>query len=161
LILTDVAFVVVHDKVADEPLVMLVGLMARVTVGVEVDCEFEVEPPPPPLPQPARAAMIILIATTLAVFMTAPSSFEVFMTVDLLPSHTIFLLESHGCSKLTISKLYLLIFQFCGLFISLLNLYTRPPGSISLKVLKAHHKVNAVGLRRRTCRSSMKMKAAG
>jgi hypothetical protein len=33
LILTDVAFVVVHDKVADEPLVMLVGLTARVTVG--------------------------------------------------------------------------------------------------------------------------------
>jgi hypothetical protein len=33
LILTDVAFVVVHDKVADEPLATLVGLAVRVTVG--------------------------------------------------------------------------------------------------------------------------------
>jgi hypothetical protein len=78
LILTDVAFVDVHDKVADEPLMMLVGVAARVTVGNG----FEVEPPPPPLPQPARAAMTILIATTLAVFMTAPSSFKFLMTVD-------------------------------------------------------------------------------
>jgi hypothetical protein len=38
LILTDVAFVVVHDKVADEPLVMLVGPAERVTNGVEFDC---------------------------------------------------------------------------------------------------------------------------
>jgi hypothetical protein len=71
LILTDVAFVVVHDKVAVEPLVMLAGLTERVTVGVEF---VGVEPPPPPPPQPARAAMTMLIATILAVFMTAPSS---------------------------------------------------------------------------------------
>jgi hypothetical protein len=71
LILTDVAFVVVHDKVAVEPLVMLAGLAERVTVGFEF---VGVELPPPPPPQPARAAMTILIATTLAVFMTAPSS---------------------------------------------------------------------------------------
>ena len=38
LILTDVAFVVVHDKVADEPLMMLAALAESVTVGVEFDC---------------------------------------------------------------------------------------------------------------------------
>ena len=52
LILTDVAFVVVHDKDADEPIAMLVGPAERVTVGVEFDCWFEVEPAPLPLPQP-------------------------------------------------------------------------------------------------------------
>jgi hypothetical protein len=116
LILTDVAFVVVHDKVADEPLVMLVGLTASVTVGVELGGGFVVEPPPPPLPQPARAAMTILIATTL----------EVFMTIDLLSCYTIFLLGAHDCSKLTISKLCLSPFQSCDLFRGFLKLYTRP-----------------------------------
>jgi hypothetical protein len=53
LILTDVAFVVVHDKVADEPLVMLVGLTERVTVGVEdaaVTVTVAVAVAEPPLP---------------------------------------------------------------------------------------------------------------
>jgi hypothetical protein len=111
LILTDVAFVVVHDKVADEPLVMLVGLTVRVTVGVGGG--FEVEPPPPPLPQPARAAMTILIATTFTVFMTALSYFEVFMTIDSLSlydgisarSSRLFKIDHFKAVPIAISKL--------------------------------------------------------
>jgi hypothetical protein len=133
LILTDVAFVVVHDKVADEPLVMLVGLTERVTVGVEFGGGFEVEPPLPPLPQQARAAMTILIATTLAVFMTAPFPFEVFMTVNLLPFYTIFLLVAHVCSKLTTSKRGLSLFQSCDLFRVFLTRHSRNQTGITSK----------------------------
>jgi hypothetical protein len=53
LILTDVAFVVVHDKVADEPLAMLAGLAVRVTVGAgdaAVTVTVAVAVVEPPLP---------------------------------------------------------------------------------------------------------------
>jgi hypothetical protein len=50
LILTDVAFVDVHDKVAAEPLMMLVGLAERVTVGtLTVTVAVAVAEPPLPV----------------------------------------------------------------------------------------------------------------
>jgi hypothetical protein len=70
--------------------------------------------------------MTILIATTLAVFMTAPSSFEVFLAIDSLSIYKVFLPRAHDCSKLTISKLCVSPFQSCGLFRGFLKLYIRP-----------------------------------
>lgn len=116
LILTDVAFVVVHDKDADEPIAMLVGPAERVTVGVEFDCWFEVEPAPLPLPQPARAAKTMLIATTLTAFMTALSFFEVFMTIDSVSiydgifseSSRLFKIDQFKTAPIAMSKLRLI-----------------------------------------------------